>query len=158
VRVDDALTPVPVTGDWTLALERERDTPVTGPLGSWTVYAPLFSGSGTYTKEIDVARADLDGRRVLLDLGEVRDVARVSVNGKELDPLMWAPFVTDVTGLLKPGRNRLAVRVANTLSNERNKPLPSGLLGPVTLRFKRRVTAVLDDARRSPTSPPDCPC
>jgi hypothetical protein len=91
-----------------------------------------------------VERADLDGRRVLLDLGEVRDVARVSVNGKELAPLVWAPFVTDVTGLLRPGRNLLAVRVANTLSNERNKPLPSGLLGPVTLRFKRRVTAVLD--------------
>jgi hypothetical protein len=71
-----------------------------------------------------VERADLDGRRVLLDLGEVRDVARVSVNGKELAPLVWAPFVTDVTGLLRPGHNLLAVRVANTLSNERNKPLP----------------------------------
>ncbi|MFI1728999.1 glycosylhydrolase-like jelly roll fold domain-containing protein [Streptomyces acidicola] len=144
VRVDDPLTPVPVTGDWTLTLERPGDTPVTGPLGSWTTYAPLFSGSGTYTTEIDVDEAVLDGRRVLLDLGDVRDVAGVSVNGKALDPLLWAPFVTDVTGLLVPGRNRLAVRVANTLSNERNKPLPSGLLGPVTLRFRRRVTVALD--------------
>ncbi|MPY56110.1 glycosylhydrolase-like jelly roll fold domain-containing protein [Streptomyces spongiae] len=144
VRVDDPLTPVPVTGDWTLTLERDGDTAVTGPLGSWTAHAPLFSGSGTYTTEIGVDRAHLDGRRVLLDLGDVRDVAGVTVNGTELDPLLWAPFVADVTGLFVPGRNRLAVRVSNTLSNERKKPLPSGLLGPVTLRFRRRVTAVLD--------------
>ncbi|MFE6826334.1 glycosylhydrolase-like jelly roll fold domain-containing protein [Streptomyces sp. NPDC057690] len=144
VRVDDPLTPVPVTGDWTLTLDRDGDTPVTGPLGSWTATAPLFSGSGTYTTRIDVDRAVLDGRRVLLDLGDVRDVAGVTVNGQELDPLLWAPFVTDVTGLLVPGDNHLAVRVSNTLSNERNKPLPSGLLGPVSLRFRRRATAVLD--------------
>ncbi|MFJ3669742.1 glycosylhydrolase-like jelly roll fold domain-containing protein [Streptomyces sp. NPDC090106] len=144
LRVDDPLTPVPVTGDWTLTLERDGDTPVTGPLGSWTQYASLFSGSGTYTRDLDVDRAVLDGRRVLLDLGDVRDVAGVTVNGTALDPLLWAPFVTDVTGLLRPGTNRIAVRVSNTLSNERNKPLPSGLLGPVTLRFKRRVTVELD--------------
>ncbi|MEV7978753.1 glycosylhydrolase-like jelly roll fold domain-containing protein [Streptomyces sp. NPDC086519] len=144
VHADDPLTPVPVTGDWTLALERDGDTPVTGPLGSWTAHAPLFSGSGTYTTDLDVDEATLDGRRVLLDLGDVRDVAAVTVNGTALRPLLWAPFVTDVTGLLVPGRNQVAVRVANTLSNERNKPLPSGLLGPVTLRFKRRVTVDLD--------------
>lgn len=144
VRVDDPLTPLPVTADWTLTLDRDGDTPVTGPLGSWTAHAPLFSGTGTYTTHIDLDRAVLDGRRVLLDLGDVRDVAGVTVNGTGLDPLLWAPFATDVTGLLVPGRNRLSVRVSNTLSNERNKPLPSGLLGPVTLRFRRRVTAVLD--------------
>lgn len=144
VHVDDPLTPVPVTGDWTLTLERAGATPVTGPLGSWTAHAPLFSGSGVYRTELRVDRALLDGRRVLLDLGEVRDVAGVTVNGTALPPLLWAPFVTDVTGLLVPGRNRVEVRVSNTLSNERNKPLPSGLLGPVTLRFRRRYTAVLD--------------
>ncbi|MEU5597559.1 glycosylhydrolase-like jelly roll fold domain-containing protein [Streptomyces sp. NPDC020298] len=143
VRIDDPLEPLAVDGDWTLTLERDGSTPTTGPLGSWTAHDPLFSGSGTYTTETDVARSLLDGRRVLLDLGDVRDVAAVTVNGTALPPLLWAPFVVDVTGLTVPGRNRLEVRVANTLSNERNKPLPSGLLGPVTLRFRRRVTARL---------------
>ncbi|GGT25104.1 glycosylhydrolase-like jelly roll fold domain-containing protein [Streptomyces griseoviridis] len=143
VRVTDPLAPLPVTGDWTLTLEQDGAAPVTGPLGSWTATAPLFSGSGTYTTTVDVDRARLDGRRVLLDLGEVRDIAAVTVNGTGLPPLLWAPFVTDVTGLLVPGANRLAVKVANTLSNERNKPLPSGLLGPVTLRFRRRATVEL---------------
>ncbi|WP_030176950.1 glycosylhydrolase-like jelly roll fold domain-containing protein [Streptomyces sp. NRRL S-813] len=143
VRVDDPLTPVAVTGDWTLTLERDGATPVTGPLGSWTDHDRLFSGSGTYTTTVPVERSLLDGRRVLLDLGDVRDVAAVTVNGTALQPLLWAPFVTDVTDLLVAGDNRLEVRVANTLSNERNKPLPSGLLGPVTLRFRRRVTTDL---------------
>ncbi|MCI3244250.1 glycosyl hydrolase [Streptomyces spinosisporus] len=143
VRVDDPLAPLAVTGDWTLTLERDGATPVTGPLSSWTDHDPLFSGSGTYTTTVSVERSLLDGRRVLLDLGDVRDVAAVTVNGTALEPRLWAPFVVDVTGHLVAGDNRLEVRVANTLSNERNKPLPSGLLGPVTLRFRRRVTADL---------------
>ncbi|MFJ8605195.1 glycosylhydrolase-like jelly roll fold domain-containing protein [Streptomyces shenzhenensis] len=143
VRVDDPLAPVTLDNDWTLTLERDGATPVTGPLGSWTDVDRLFSGSGAYSTTVDVAPALLAGRRVLLDLGDVRDVAAVTVNGTELGALLWAPFVVDVTGLLTPGRNRFDVRVANTLSNERNKPLPSGLLGPVTLRFRRRVTARL---------------
>ncbi|MFD5625467.1 glycosyl hydrolase [Streptomyces sp. NPDC127072] len=140
---DDPLRPVTVTGDWTLTLERDGATPVTGPLGSWVEHDRLFSGSGTYTTDLDVERALLDGRRVLLDLGDVRDVAAVTVNGTALPPLLWAPWTVDITPLVKPGRNSLAVRVANTLSNERNKPLPSGLLGPVTLRFRRRLTVDL---------------
>ncbi|MGV9618904.1 glycosylhydrolase-like jelly roll fold domain-containing protein [Streptomyces tendae] len=143
VRIDDPLAPLPVDGDWTLTLEREGAEPVTGPLGSWTEHDELFSGSGTYTTDIDVDAARLHGRRVLLDLGDVRDVAEVSVNGTALPPLLWAPFVADVTGHLGTGRNTLRVRVANTLSNERKKPLPSGLLGPVTLRFRRRTTVEL---------------
>ncbi|MFF0693580.1 glycosylhydrolase-like jelly roll fold domain-containing protein [Streptomyces tendae] len=143
VRIDDPLAPLPVEGDWTLTFEREGAQPVTGPLGSWTEHDELFSGSGTYTTDIDVDAARLHGRRVLLDLGDVRDVAEVSVNGTALPPLLWAPFVADVTGHLGAGRNTLRVRVANTLSNERKKPLPSGLLGPVTLRFRRRTTVEL---------------
>ncbi|MDT0398245.1 MULTISPECIES: glycosylhydrolase-like jelly roll fold domain-containing protein [Streptomyces] len=143
VRVDDPLAPVTVDGDWTLTFERDGATPVSAPLGSWTEHDPLFSGSGVYTRDLDVDAAELRDRRVLLDLGDVRDVAEVTVNGSVLPPLLWAPFVADVTGRLRPGRNTVRVRVANTLSNERKKPLPSGLLGPVTLRFRRRVTAEL---------------
>ncbi|WP_030183086.1 glycosylhydrolase-like jelly roll fold domain-containing protein [Streptomyces violaceorubidus] len=143
VRVDDPLAPVPVDGDWTLTFEREGAQPVTAPLGSWTEHDALFSGSGTYTTDIDVDAARLRDRRVLLDLGDVRDVAEVTVNGTVLPPLLWAPFVADVTGHVAAGRNTLGVRVANTLSNERKKPLPSGLLGPVALRFRRRTTVEL---------------
>ncbi|WP_221353738.1 glycosylhydrolase-like jelly roll fold domain-containing protein [Streptomyces beigongshangae] len=143
VRTGDPLEPLTVTGDWTLTLDRDGAIPVTGPLGSWTDHDRLFSGSGTYTTDIDVERALLEGRRVFLDLEDVREVAAVTVNGTELPPLLWAPWTVDITRLVGAGRNSLAVRVANTLSNERNKPLPSGLLGPVTLRFRRHLTVDL---------------
>lgn len=143
VSVTDPLAPVPVAGDWTLTLQRGGATPVTGPLGSWTAVEPLFSGSGVYTTELVLDAGTLDGRGFRLDLGQVREVAQVTVNGTELPPLLWTPYTADVTDLLRAGRNALTVRVSNTLSNERNKPLPSGLLGPVTLRPYREVTATL---------------
>jgi hypothetical protein len=143
VRVDDALDPVTVEGDWTFTFEKDAATPVTAPLGTWTDHDRLFSGSGTYAKDIDLTAAQLTGRRVLLDLGDVREVALVTVNGEELPALLWAPFTADITDQVKAGRNTVTVRVANTLSNERNKPIPSGLLGPVAVRFARRVTAEL---------------
>ncbi|MFK4688153.1 hypothetical protein RKD22_001088 [Streptomyces pristinaespiralis] len=142
--VTGPLHAVELGGDWTLTLEKDGATPVTRPLGSWTDLDPLFSGSGTYTTTVDLDAATLDGRGFRLDLGQVREVAAVTVNGTELPPLLWSPYITDVTDVLRPGRNTVGVRVSNTLSNERRKPLPSGLLGPVTLRPYRRVTAVLN--------------
>ncbi|MCX5412529.1 glycosyl hydrolase [Streptomyces sp. NBC_00059] len=143
VVVTDPLTPLPLDGDWTLRLAREGAEPVTRPLGSWSDLEPLFSGSGTYSTVFTLDGATLRDRGFRLALGAVREVASVTLNGTELPPLLWSPYTADVTGLLRPGRNTLAVKVSNTLSNERNKPIPSGLLGPVALRPYRRATAVL---------------
>ncbi|MFC8103397.1 glycosylhydrolase-like jelly roll fold domain-containing protein [Streptomyces sp. NPDC057363] len=142
--VTDPLHPIGVDGDWTLTLDRDGAEPVTRPLGSWTDLDAEFSGSGTYTTTVDLGRDTLDGRGFRLGLGVVREVAAVTVNGTELPPLLWSPYTADVTDVLRAGRNTISVRVSNTLSNERGKPLPSGLLGPVTLRPYRRVTAVLN--------------
>ncbi|MDX3232143.1 glycosylhydrolase-like jelly roll fold domain-containing protein [Streptomyces sp. ME19-01-6] len=146
VQVTDPLRAIALDGDWTLTLERDGAEPVVRPLGSWTDLDPRFSGSATYTKDITLTRADLDGRRLHLDLGEVREVARVTVGGTALPPALWAPYTVDVTDHLRPGVNSIAVRVANTLANERGKALPSGLLGPVALRPLRPVTVRLTRA------------
>ena len=45
------------------------------------------------------------------------------------------------------GRTRIEVRVINTLANERNKILPSGLLGPVVLRPLEVLTVDLEQQR-----------
>jgi hypothetical protein len=144
--VTDPLRAIPLDGDWSLTLERDGAEPVVRPLGSWTDLEPRFSGSATYTTDITLTREDLDGRRLHLDLGEVREVARVTVGGTALPPALWAPYTVDVTDHLRPGVNTIAVRVANTLANERGKALPSGLLGPVALRPLRPVTVRLTRA------------
>jgi hypothetical protein len=90
-----------------------------------------------------------------LDLGQVHDVADVTVNGHRAGVAWRAPYQVDVTGLLHAGTNTISVRVANLWVNRligdaqpgANKiahvtgptyaadaPLrPSGLLGPVRL-------------------------
>jgi hypothetical protein len=46
-----------------------------------------------------------------VDLGTVRDIARVRINGKDLDARGWAPYVWDITDSVKPGDNTLEVTV-----------------------------------------------
>jgi (4-O-methyl)-D-glucuronate---lignin esterase len=94
------------------------------------------------------------GAHLWLDLGDVKNLAQVSVNGKPLGILWNTPFRVDVTGALKAGSNAVEVKVTNLWVNRligdqqpgvekkytyttqqfyrENSPLlPSGLLGPV---------------------------
>lgn len=117
-------------------------------LADWRSVAGLeeLSGVGTYTRTFEVDGDWLSsGVCVTLDLGVVHDLAVVSVNEHDFDPL-WHPFTLDVTRALRPGANRLSVAVYNTLDNALAKSglpgyqgltsRPAGLLGPVRLRAK----------------------
>ncbi|WP_305787616.1 glycosylhydrolase-like jelly roll fold domain-containing protein [Symbioplanes lichenis] len=147
VTVTDQLTPIPVAGPWTVRLEKDGAVAEERPLGSWTTFDPTFSGSGVYNTTVDLTRDDLAQRRLVLDLGEVHDLATVTVNGSALPVALWHPYTVDVTGALRPGSNTISVRVTNTLANSRNKILPSGLVGPVTLRPQAVATAQLEAVR-----------
>ena len=91
-----------------------------------------------------------------LDLGEVMNVAEVSVNGKPLGIVWKRPFSVDLTRALRRGANTLVVKVTNLWVNRlvgdqqagvakkytftsqqfyrADSPLlPSGLIGPVTV-------------------------
>jgi hypothetical protein len=114
-----------------------------------------FSGTATYLKSFEVAEALVKGdTRIELSLGELRNVAEVTLNGKNLGILWKPPYKVDVTGLLKPGKNELKVEITNLWANRlvgdaklpRDKrvtrltqqvpiqgPHESGLLGPVQL-------------------------
>jgi hypothetical protein len=116
-----------------------------------------FSGTATYSKTIQVAEgAPAQGAHFWLDLGDVKDVAEVAVNGKYLGILWKTPYKVDLTGVLKPGSNQIVVEVTNLWVNrligdqqsyavkkytftdftpyKADSPLlPSGLLGPVRI-------------------------
>jgi hypothetical protein len=153
-------------GDWQLSFETGRGAPsqvVTGKLGSWAksrdAGIQYFSGIGTYRKTFRLRPVDLEGdMRASIDLGEVYELAEVTINGKPLGTAWHSPFRLDVTGALKPGVNKLEIRVANLWVNrligdqqpgavpvaftltptyKADAPLrPSGLLGPVILSTK----------------------
>lgn len=122
-----------------------------------------FSGAATYRMDIRAPRSWLkSGRRVELDLGEVRELAVVSVNGSRVATSWRPPYTVDITSALKKGTNRLEIEVVNLWPNRligdkqpgvkpiafapmspygANSPLlRSGLLGPVRIIAVDTVT------------------
>jgi hypothetical protein len=77
-----------------------------------------FSGTATYRKTMQAPAAWFRaGQRICLDLGKVRDIAEVRVNGKPVG-ISWAPpYRLDVTDTLRPGSNRIEVSVTNEWTN-----------------------------------------
>jgi hypothetical protein len=73
-----------------------------------------YSGTAVYEKEFDWVPHD---GRLFLDLGRVKNVAEVRLNGKNLGVLWKPPFRVEVTGTLVAGPNRLEVRVTNLWPN-----------------------------------------
>ncbi|MFD4777450.1 glycosylhydrolase-like jelly roll fold domain-containing protein, partial [Streptomyces sp. NPDC058427] len=135
--VTDALAALPLDGDWSFRFEADGTRATDRPLGSWTGLNASYSGSALYERRFNLDVQDLADRLWTLDLGEVRDVAQVTVNGVELPSLLWSPYRLDVTASLHQGENVVRVRVTNTGANEHGDPQPSGLLGPVLLRPER---------------------
>ncbi len=111
-------------GPWTVAFQEGRSAPVSATLPS---LIPLnehaepgikyFSGIATYTKDFTAPRGWKKGQPLWLSLGEAREVAEVSVNGKVAGSSWLAPYRVDIGAVAKPGRNRLQVRVANLWVN-----------------------------------------
>jgi len=151
-----------IDGSWQVAFQADRGAPAQialPSLASWHANSDpgvkYFSGTGTYTKTIQ-APADWfqTGAKLIMDLGDVKNVADVTVNGKPLGIVWKAPFRVDVTSALKSGANTVAIQVTNLWVNRligdqqpdmakkitytaqqpyrADSPLlPSGLLGPV---------------------------
>jgi hypothetical protein len=138
-------------------------------LESWTRNpddgVKYFSGTATYTKTVQVPRNWLrSGTRIALDLGTVKDIAQVSINGKTAAILWKPPYRTDISNFLKAGENRLEIHITNQWTNRQIgdrqldparrvlSSLPgwmdrfgppkileeSGLIGPVTLVSLKR--------------------
>jgi len=126
----------------------QRDLPA---LIDWSLDGDLrgFSGCGVYTTSF-TAPAPERGQRFVLDLGAVRDVAEVVVNGKAAATLLLRPYEADITGFVQEGENLLEVTVTNALFNcmvlreprtflagPTENPsglMSSGLIGPVQMK------------------------
>ena len=92
-----------------------------------------FSGIATYHKEFDLPQNPVaSDTHLVLDLGRVKEVADVYLNGKHLGILWKPPFRLNVTRVVKRGKNRLVVEVANLWSNR--------IVGDAKLRKSKRYT------------------
>ncbi len=121
--VESTLTTI--DGPWDISFEPSLGAPVkitVDKLTSWSDSTEegvkYFSGKGTYTKTIE-ASSDwfTTGATVSIDLGEIKNLAEVSVNGKPLGILWKTPYRVDITHALNPGKNTLEVKVTNAWVN-----------------------------------------
>ncbi len=153
-----------IEGPWTVAFQHNRAAPATATfdnLISYTVNSDpgikYFSGTATYTKIINLPASTFSkGVQTWIDLGDVKNLAEVMVNGKSSGIVWKQPFRVDVSKALKPGENKLEIKVTNLWVNRLigdaqpgvtekatftsfplhradSKLLPSGLLGPVKI-------------------------
>lgn len=112
------------------------------PLVSWEDLG-LRALGGRVTYRTTVQLPDPSGR-TSIDLGAVRGTADVRVNGRLAGQLVWGPWRTEVTDLLRSGENEIEVVVRGTLAGYLDDASPTsgvyagqvrtGLFGPVTLR------------------------
>jgi hypothetical protein len=116
-----------------------------------------FSGTGIYEKVFQAPdtwfKNDL---QIWLDLGNVKNLAEVTLNGKSLGIVWKTPFRANLTQHIRQGENRLEVKITNLWVNRLigdQQPgvtkkitytssafyavgsplLPSGLIGPVII-------------------------
>ena len=117
-----------------------------------------FSGTATYSTALNVADAASDAQ-TWLNVGPMRGVARVRMNGVDAGTIWCAPWTLDVTHALRAGENKLEIDVTNPwvnrllfeLAKPKDKratslsvsprltgvtPQASGLIGPVLLQTR----------------------
>jgi hypothetical protein len=116
--------PTILNGKWSLAFTKGGpELPpalTTTELKSWTDLggdeAKRFGGTARYHLEFDAPTAKADAW--LLDLGDVRESARVRLNGQDLGTAWSIPFQLRFDGaLLKPAGNVLELDVTNLAAN-----------------------------------------
>jgi hypothetical protein len=151
-------------GGWNVSFQKDRGAPTSATFEKLVSYTEnpdagikYFSGTASYTKAITADQNWFaNGAQLWLDLGDVKNLAEVVVNGKSLGIVWKHPFQVDVSSALKPGENKLEIKVTNLWVNRligdaqpdvinkityttmpfyqaNSKLQPSGLLGPVKL-------------------------
>ncbi len=57
-------------------------------------------------------------RKIVLDLGMVKEIAEVSVNGKPVGGILWKPpFQADVASAMRPGKNHVEIKITSLWPN-----------------------------------------
>jgi hypothetical protein len=151
-----------IAGSWMVKFPPDGGAPAQirlDSLQSWThskdAGVKYFSGTATYIRDITVPASWMRSNAgVVLDLGVVKEIAEVSVNGKSLGILWLPPFRVDMKEALKTGKNHIEIKITNLWPNrmigdqqpgvtkpytfaiikpfDKDSPLlESGLLGPV---------------------------
>ena len=114
-----------IEGPWKLTFPDGWGAPaetVFPVLSSWTDSdedgVKYFSGTATYYNSLSLTEEEVEeSDRVMIDLGEVRDLAEIFVNGVSAGILWKEPFSLDIKDFLNAGENELRIEVVNQWVN-----------------------------------------
>jgi len=129
-----------VNGPWEIKFQAGRgaaEQATFDSLSSWNDNKDngikYFSGTGIYSKTISISPEWLkQENQIYLDLGSVKNLAEVIVNGKSLGILWKAPFRINITNDVKQGDNRLEIKVTNLWVNRLIGDLQPGVIKKIT--------------------------
>lgn len=152
---------VSVMTPWSVAFHQNRTAQAasidTSTLKSWTEWddprVRYFSGTATYAASV-LSPEVRKGARIWMRFSDVREIAHVTINGREAGTVWAKPLMLRVDQLLKPGLNQITIDVTNLWPNrmigdqqpsatdrvtstninkyKADSPLiPSGLIGPI---------------------------
>lgn len=161
---------VELSGQWNFDFVQStpevKNVPATVSLGSWTDLsfdnAKTTMGTACYSITFEIEKP-ASAKDWMLSLGDVRESARVRINGQEVATLWAVPYRCLIGKYLRSGKNTLEVEVTNLPANriadmDRREvkwrifkdiniaalgykkgtyagwqPVPAGLLGPVSI-------------------------
>jgi hypothetical protein len=156
-----------INGTWTVKFDPKWGGPATTQfprLIDWKDHEEdgikYYSGTATYVKEFYLSQSTAT-QKLFLDLGVVKNIASVRLNGNDLGIIWTAPWRVDITRFVKPRENVLEIEVTNLWVNrligdaalppekrftqtniELKKDAPllsSGLLGPVAIQAEKGI-------------------
>lgn len=163
VKVDAQTVAATLEGPWTVTFQPDRGAPAQTTMAqlhslseSYDAGIRYFAGTATYRNSVKLNKAQIRGKRLWINLGQMSALAEVIVNGKNMGILWRAPFSTEITDALRRGNNDIEIRVTTLWRNriigdqqpdcpkrytytsypfykKDSKLQPSGLIGPVTL-------------------------
>ncbi|MEN6456917.1 MAG: glycosylhydrolase-like jelly roll fold domain-containing protein, partial [Prolixibacteraceae bacterium] len=130
---------LPLEGSWEVHFDPKWGGPemiVADELKSWTEFkepgVKYYSGTAGYKKSFMLKKKEIKGKQVMLNLGNLHEMAAVTLNGHRFNLCWTPPFELDVTAYLADGENRLEIEITNLW--------PNRLIGDGKLPEDQRLT------------------
>jgi hypothetical protein len=130
-----------LTGPWQVSFDPKWGGPAKTEftrLEDWTKRPEegirYYSGTAVYRKSFDLPKSQISNLKsqIYLNLGQVKNVATVKLNGRDLGVVWTAPWRVDITNALQEKGNQLEIAVANLW--------PNRLIGDAKLPPDKRFT------------------
>lgn len=117
------ITEQQITGAWKVNFDPRWGGPAEvtfDTLTDWTKRSEssirYYSGTAIYKKEFTLANKNKDAR-LWLDLGVLKNIAEVWLNGQNLGVTWKVPYRIELTKAIRQGNNKLEIRVTNLWPN-----------------------------------------